>query len=155
MKEPDKTSMLPVYDLFAYLKGNWKLTRKITDIRLNILGFLSGTISITRESNKAIRPTLAYHEEGELCFGNYKEKVYRDYRFCFPNAHSALVFFSDGKIFHKLDLTTGFCRVEHLCLEDLYQGRFCVESSNVWLSKWHVSGPAKQMILDNHYQRRE
>ena len=95
---------------------------------------------------------LAKRELGER-FGEYKEKVFRHYQFYFPVAHSALVLFSDGKIFHKLDLRTGFFKVEHLCKEDLYRGSFCVESSNAWLSEWKVSGPSKKLILENHCQR--
>jgi hypothetical protein len=144
---------LPVLDLFSYLQGNWVLTRKITDLRLNTPGFMSGKTEITRQPDKGGKPVLAYREEGELCFGEYKDKVYRNYVFCFPVAHKALVLFSDGKIFHELDLSSGFTVVEHLCLKDSYLGSFRAESPNVWLSKWQVSGPSKELILDNHYQR--
>jgi hypothetical protein len=114
---------------------------------------MSGTTAITRQPDKGGKPILAYKEEGELCFGEYKDKVYRNYEFLFPVAHKALVFFNDGKIFHELDLSSGFTQVEHLCLKDTYRGSFCVESPNVWLSKWRVSGPSKELILDNHYRR--
>ena len=153
MKELSKASAFPVYNLLSYLQGNWALTRKVSDLRLNIPGFLRGTIEITRQPEKGGRHVLAYREEGELQFGEYKEKVFRHYQFYFPVAHSALVLFSDGKIFHKLDLRTGFFKVEHLCKEDLYRGSFCVESSNAWLSEWKVSGPSKKLILENYCQR--
>ena len=114
---------------------------------------MNGTTSIKRRPNKGKNPVLEYKEEGELCFGEYKDKVYRNYEFCFSEAHKALVFFSDGKIFHELDLSFGFTRVEHLCLKDTYRGSFRAESPNVWFSKWEVDGPSKELILDNHYQR--
>jgi hypothetical protein len=114
---------------------------------------MSGTTAITRQPDKDGKPVLAYKEEGELCFGEYKDKVYRNYEFFFPVAHKALVLFNDGKMFHELDLSSGFIQVEHLCLKDSYRGSFRVESPNVWLSKWRVSGPSKDLILDNHYQR--
>jgi len=155
MENLSKVGASPVHDLFSYLQGNWELTRTITDLRLNIPGFMSGTVAITIQPEKGGKPTLAYREEGELQFGEYKEKVFRDYEFCFPVAHSALVLFSDGKIFHELDLSSGFSRVEHLCFEDAYRGSFRVDSPNVWLSKWLISGPSKELILDNHYQRYE
>jgi hypothetical protein len=145
----------PVHDLFSYLQGDWVLTRKITDLRLNTPGLMSGTTTITRQPDKGGKPVLAYKEEGELSFGEYKDKVYRNYEFCFPVAHKALVLFSDGKIFHELDLSSGFIEVEHLCLKDTYRGSFCVVSPDAWLSKWQVSGPSKELILDNHYQRRK
>jgi hypothetical protein len=153
MEEFSKVGALPVLDLFSYLQGNWVLTRKITDLRLNTPGFMSGTTAITNQPEKGGKPVLSYREDGELCFGKYKEKVYRNYEFLFPFAHKALVLFSDGEIFHELDLSSGFSHVEHLCLEDSYRGSFCVKSPNVWLSKWHVNGPSKELILDNHYQR--
>ena len=153
MEELSKDGTIPVCNLFSYLQGNWLLTRKITDLRLNIPGFLSGTTAFTKRPDEGGIPFLAYQEEGELRFGKYKAKVFRDYRFCFPVSHCALVLFSDGKIFHELDLSTGFYRVKYLCLKDLYQGFFCAETPDVWLSKWIVSGPSKNLILDNHYQR--
>ena len=154
MEELLKVGTFPVHDLFTYLQGNWVLKRKITDLLLNIPGSLSGNVSITRQPDEDGKPALDYQEKGELCFGKYKEKVYRDYRFSFPAPHSALVLFKNGKLFHELELTSGFYQVEYLCLKDLYQGCFRVESPNVWLSKWRVSGPSKKLILDNHYQRR-
>lgn len=140
-------------DLFSYLQGNWVLFRKIADLRLNTPGYMSGITTVTRQPNKDGKPVLAYREEGELCFGEYRDKVYQNYYLCFPVAHKALVLFSDGNTFHELDLSLGFTQVEHLCLKDSYQGSFRVESPNVWLSKWQVSGPSKELILDNHYQR--
>lgn len=144
---------MPVLDLFSYLQGDWVLTRKIIDLKLNTPGFMNGTTAITKEPDKGEKAVLAYREEGELCFGDYKDKVFRNYEFCFLMAHKALVLFSNGKIFHELDLSSGFAQVEHLCLKDTYRGSFRVVSSNVWLSKWQVSGPSKELILDNHYQR--
>ena len=144
---------MPVLDLFSYLQGDWILTRKITDLKLNTPGFMNGTTAITKKPDTGEKPVLAYREEGELFFGEYKGKVFRNYEFCFPMAHKALVLFSDGKIFHELDLSSGFTQVEHLCLKDTYRGSFRVESLDVWLSKWQVSGPSKELILDNHYQR--
>ena len=155
MEELSSVGALPVLDLLSHLQGDWELTRTINDLRMNMPGYMSGTTAITRQPDKLKKPTLAYREEGQLRFGDYYETVYRIYDFCFPLAHKALVLFSDGRIFHELDLSSGFCQVEHFCVEDTYRGSFRVESPNVWFSSWYVSGPSKELILDNRYQRQE
>ena len=153
MEQLSDAGALPVLDLFAYLEGDWELTRTINDLRMDMPGSMSGTTAITRQPDNDEKPSLAYREEGLLCFGDYKETVHRVYEFCFAEAHKALVLFSDGRMFHELDLSSGFCQVEHLCVDDTYRGRFRVESPNVWLSNWYISGPSKELILDNRYQR--
>jgi hypothetical protein len=153
MEELSSTGVLPVFDLLPHLQGVWELTRTINDLRMNMPGYMSGTAAIIRQPDKDKKPTLAYREEGQLRFGDYNETVHRIYGFCFPVAHKALVLFSDGRLFHELDLSSGFCQVKHLCLEDTYRGSFRVVSPNVWLSQWHVNGPSKELMLDNRYQR--
>jgi len=144
---------MPVSDLFAFLEGNWQLSRTINDISQNMPGVMSGRVAITRRGDTQGNPALSYREEGELQFGNYRETVHRAYEFSFPEANRALVHFSDGRIFHELDLSSGFCEVEHQCENDVYRGRFQAVDGDVWLSNWDISGPAKDLILDNRYQR--
>lgn len=144
---------MPVSDLFGFLEGKWLLSRTINDLRQNMPGVMSGRVGITRRADGDGNRSLSYREEGELLFGDYRETVHRAYDFSFPEAHRALVHFSDGRIFHELDLSSGFCEVEHLCGEDTYCGRFRVVAGDVWLSNWDISGPSKKLILDNRYQR--
>jgi hypothetical protein len=144
---------MPVSDLFAFLEGDWGLSRTINDVRQNMPGVMTGRIALVKYSDEQGNLALKYREEGELQFGDYRETVHRTYDFSFPEAHRALVRFSDGRIFHELDLSTGFCEVEHLCAEDIYRGRFRVVARDAWLSNWDISGPSKELILDNRYQR--
>lgn len=148
---PDRA--LPVVDLFNFFEGDWLLSRTINDLRLNMPGAMTGKATITKRVEINHNPALSYLEEGELRFGNYREDVFRAYEYSFPESHIAHVLFSDGRMFHKLDLSSGYCEAEHLCGDDVYRGRFRVESRNVWLSNWYISGPSKELILDNRYQR--
>lgn len=141
---------MPVEDLFAYLEGNWQLSRTINDLRLNMPGAMEGQAVIARQENG---PGLSYREEGKLRFGDYRETVFRNYDFIFPELHRAQVLFSDGRRFHELDLRQGISEVEHLCGEDIYRGRFRTETADIWQSSWFISGPSKELTLDNRYQR--
>lgn len=143
----------PVNDLFTFLEGQWQLSRTINDLRLNMPGTMSRQVTITARPGADAQRGLKYREEGELQFGDYRETVHREYDYSFPEAHRACVHFSDGRIFHELDLSTGFFEVEHLCAPDMYHGRFRVDGGDIWLSHWNIKGPAKDLILDNRYQR--
>jgi hypothetical protein len=153
MKQLSDENAMPVSDLYVFLKGNWQVSKTINDLRLNKPGVMRGTVNITRKNGQQTNPSLAYREEGELQFGDYREKVHRAYDFKFPEVHRARVLFADGRFFHELDLSSGYCEVEHLCDPDIYHGRFQVVSNDLWLSKWNVFGPSKDFILDNLYQR--
>ena len=142
-----------VSDLFPYLEGNWKLSRTINDLRQNMPGAVVGNVKMARRTDIAGNDALTYREEGVLRFGNYEENVFRFYDFSFPAPHKAIVHFEDGKVFHELDLSSGYWQAEHLCGEDTYRGRFRIESRDVWMSNWYISGPNKEMILDNRFQR--
>lgn len=153
MENLSADDVMPVSDLFAFLEGDWQLSRTINDVRQNMPGVMTGRVALVRRTDDEGNPALSYREEGELQFGDYRETVHRTYEFSFPEPHRALVRFSDGQIFHELDLSSGGCEVEHLCAEDIYRGRFRVVGGDLWLSSWDISGPAKELILDNRYQR--
>ncbi|MBC8267541.1 MAG: hypothetical protein H8E36_02215 [Rhodospirillaceae bacterium] len=153
MEQLSGDDAMPVSDLFAFLEGNWLLSRTINDLRLNTPGVMNGQIAITRQADGQGEPALKYWEDGELQFGDYRETVHRSYDFRFPQAHRARVHFTDGRIFHELDLSSGYCEVEHLCDPDIYRGRFQIVANDLWLSNWNISGPSKDLILDNRYQR--
>ena len=144
---------LPVDDLFSYLQGNWNLSRTINDLYQNMSGVMSGRVELVKRTDIDGNPSLAYREEGELRFGDYQETVFRFYDFSFPSKRKAVVHFTDGRIFHELDLSTGFWEPEHLCEKDMYRGRFRIESRDTWQSNWFISGPTKELVLDNFYQR--
>ena len=153
MEQISGDGALPVKDLLGYLEGNWILSRTINDLRLNMPGAMTGRAEMSRRVALEGYPSLTYREEGELRFGDYLETVFRFYDFSFPELHKAIVHFTDGRLFHELDLSSGFCEAEHLCGGDIYRGRFRVQSSDVWLSNWFISGPSKELVLDNRYQR--
>ncbi len=145
--------MVEVEDLFAYLAGDWLLSRTINDLRLNMPGAMEGRAAFSPRDGEVGDPGLAYREEGELRFGTYREMVFRAYDLTFPDRHLARVRFTDGRPFHDLDLRRGECRVEHPCGEDIYRGRFRAESADVWTSDWFITGPSKELTLENRYRR--
>jgi hypothetical protein len=153
MEQLSADGAMPVIDLLAFLEGNWGLSRTINDLRQNMPGAMTGRVEMAKRTDIDGHSALAYREEGELRFGDYRETVFRYYDFSFPSRQKAIVHFTDGRLFHDLDLSSGFCAVEHLCADDTYRGRFHVQSRDVWLSNWFISGPSKELVLDNRYQR--
>lgn len=143
----------PVTDLLSFLEGEWQLSRTINDLNMDMPGTMSGRVRIEPLPGVTESPVLVYREEGELHFGDYRETVFRTYRYRFPERHRAEVLFDDERFFHELDLSPGHCQAEHLCGEDLYQGKFRADSADGWRSLWTVTGPRKNLILDNLFQR--
>lgn len=144
---------IAITDLLTHLQGRWELTRSINDLRQDMPGSMRGAVDISRPDHEEFPPVLNYHEEGELVFGDYREIVFRRYRYSFPDPFRALVHFDDGRVFHELDLRTGFWQAEHHCGQDIYKGEFRVESGDIWFSRWKVNGPSKELVLDNRFQR--
>ncbi|NQV46342.1 MAG: hypothetical protein HQ504_01020 [Rhodospirillaceae bacterium] len=138
----------PITDIRAFLEGGWSLSRTINDLRQNMPGAMQGHAVIGPAGDR-----FEYREEGELRFGDYLETVHRVYGYAFPEPHRAEVHYEDGRLFHHLDLSTGFWTVEHLCNEDTYRGAFRIDGPDVWRSNWFVTGPDKEIILDSRYQR--
>ena len=153
MSDFSTNDVLPVSDLLSFLEGDWQLSRTINDLNLDMPGTMSGRVQIAPLAEGLEPPVLVYREEGELQFGEYRETVFRVYRYRFPEKNRAEVLFEDDRFFHELDLSLGHCQAEHLCEEDLYRGNFRVLSSDSWQSVWTVTGPKKNLILDNRFQR--
>ena len=153
MKFPSSNKSMPLFDLFDFLEGSWRLDRKIDDLKLKIQGSMTGVSIIRPQQSERSNKVLSYREEGRLCFGNYEEDVHRSYQFSFFEKQKAQVLFSDGSFFHELDLSSGFCEVSYICKDDVYTGQFQVVSSTIWLSQWCVNGPSKDLKLNNSYQR--
>lgn len=129
------------------------MSRTINDLRQNMPGTMSGRVDLTQPFQDGTLPGLEYREEGTLTFGDYRETVFRHYRLSFPQIYRATVHFDDGRVFHELDLRTGYWQAEHLCDPDTYRGEFRVDSGDVWFSRWLINGPNKELVLENRFQR--
>jgi hypothetical protein len=69
-----------VTHLRGFLRGRWRLERRILDRRLGECGFLVGSAEYRDDEGG-----LSYHEEGTLSFGGDCFPVSRGYRYRFPD----------------------------------------------------------------------
>ena len=91
--------------------------------------------------------TLLYSESGQLDYGAYSDLSEQSYLYEITGTHTAEVYFSDGRLFHHLDLKDGACDVSHLCGEDMYKGKYLLNTPNSLEIQWSVKGPRKNYEL--------
>jgi len=137
-----------IEDLVEFLEGTWQFERKVHDALLDQEGDCIGVAQYTADGTN-----LNYHEEGELTMGEIQTSTERDYIYMFPAPSMAEVRFSDGRLFHLLDLTKGIVRVEHKCVDDIYHGLYRVLGPDAWLAVWRVIGPRKSQVITTRYLR--
>ncbi len=131
-----------------YFAGTWLLTRKVIDRRAGLIGDLTGEAHF--------HPGLQgfdYRESGLMRYGGYEGQASQSYRWEVEDDRLTIRF-TDGRLFHQLDLASGAAVVEHLCAADLYRGRFRLINADCWLSRWHVRGPRKDQIILSRYRRK-
>jgi hypothetical protein len=145
---PLTVSLLRINDLRSFLKGEWKLERRLDDRRAGQTGSLAGTAVFAPDGEH-----LRYGEEGRLSIGGYEGPALQSYRYAFAQPHRAEVHFRDDRFFHDLDLEAGRWTATHLCAPDRYDGDFTVSDRDTWRVVWRVTGPRKDLILDSTYRR--
>jgi hypothetical protein len=139
--------MWPVRDLGAFLYGEWRLSRRIHDLRLGLRGRLEGRASVTAAATE-----LRLEESGRLVFGSHVCDASQHYRIVLDDA-GAQVFRADGSHFHDLDLSSGSARILHRCGDDLYRGRYRALNRDAYRVAWRVTGPRKNYRITNLYTR--
>ncbi len=132
----------------AYLPGVWEVHRHLHDRREEHHGSFRGEALFTPASG-----TLDYAEAGELHWPPYRGAASRRLRYDFPGPWILRVFFADGQPFHSVDLSDASGEAEHLCGADLYRGTYRFDGADRWSVRWHVSGPAKDLVLSTDYRR--
>ncbi len=137
-----------VTDLRGFLRGRWRLERRILDRHARSCGFLSGEAEYQDHDQD-----LDYREAGTLSFGGGQFAVSRSYRYRFSETQAAEVRFEHGGLFHELDLSQGPWLVTHHCGGDLYRGRFRVLAADSWVVAWRATGPRKDQVLKSRYRR--
>jgi len=142
----------PVADLRHYLRGSWMLSRILMDRLSGASGSFLGWASFQERPGER-DGALDYSERGQMLFGDYSGISFRSYRYSFPSPGRADVHFTDGRLFHALDLTEGAADAVHHCGEDVYSGRFDACRDSLWDSAWHVTGPRKDLVISNRYVR--
>jgi Family of unknown function (DUF6314) len=129
-----------VPDTLAFLRGRWRLERRLDDHRCGVRGTFTGDAEFAATDDPAV---LRYAERGELRFGGHNGPATRTL-VCIGRPGGAVdVRFADGREFYRLDLGPGSCQAEHLCGRDRYDVTVRVLSESLVEEHWHVLGPQK------------
>ena len=132
----------------TYFIGDWQFSRTILDDKTDIEAHVKGEASFRREQQ-----SLHYTEEGTMEYGAYLGQVTQHYIYDFEGSCSVSVRFSDGRLFHQLELSTGADSVTHLCPPDTYEGRYELLDDAKWTLVWKISGPRKKLNISTDYWR--
>jgi hypothetical protein len=128
-----------------FLRGRWRVRRRIVDHRSGVEGEFAGTAEFD--------DTLTYREEGELTFGGHRGPASRSLRYVDLGAHMLDVKFADGRDFYRLDLGDGGWTAEHPCRADTYVVAGRITGPDSFTEHWHATGPAKDYELTTTYER--
>lgn len=139
---------LPVDDLAGFLDGDWRLVRRLESREPRRSGTAEGLASF-----RPMEGGLDYLETMDVCFADYRGHATRGHRYRLVEPGRADVCFADGGFFHSLDLRRGRWRAEHVCGEDVYRGSFRVIGPQVWVVRWRVRGPRKNLRITSVYER--
>jgi len=131
---------MPVPDTLAFLRGRWRLERRLDDHRSGVCGTFTGEAEFAATDDPAV---LRYEERGELRFGGHAGPARRALLLRELPDGAVEVQFADGREFYRLDLGPGCCRAEHLCGRDRYTAMFRVLARDLLEEHWHVLGPRK------------
>jgi hypothetical protein len=135
--------MIHVEDTFAFVLGNWALTRTIDDQRSGNCGRFEGTSSVVELQVRGHLDArrASYEEAGELAFGPHVGPAHRHLDYVRRGDAAVMIYFGDGRPYLDLDLTAGEWRAEHVCGEDLYEIVTVVRSHNLVEERWRATGP--------------
>jgi Family of unknown function (DUF6314) len=138
-----------VEDLGEYLAGTWTVERALLDLSDRAQGHFFGSATFVGEA----RNLLVYREIGELTLGRHRGTAQRSYTYRLASASRALVYFSDGRYFHDLDLSSGASEAVHDCGDDRYTGRFVALGRDSLETRWEMHGPTQAYRLRTHFER--
>ncbi len=138
----------PVANLRAFLAGRWRISRRIGDVRLGIIGRLTGYATFAPATDG-----LAYDESGDLRFGSYLGHAIRRYHLVIDRPTAGEMRHADGTRFHELDLASGTANILHHCARDCYRGKYRILHENCFVAVWQVTGPRKDYRLATLHTR--
>jgi Family of unknown function (DUF6314) len=130
---------LPVPNAVQFLRGRWRVERRLTDHVTGTTGTFDGA-AVFAESAPA---TLEYHEQGELRFGTYRGEASRRLTYRGRPDGTADVYFDDGRDFYHLDPRPGRWQGEHPCGRDHYTLAAARLGAGTFRERWQVRGPDK------------
>jgi hypothetical protein len=135
----------------AFLRGRWRVRRRIVDHRSGVEGSFEGTARFDDD--------LSYFEEGELRYGEHRGPATRSLRYVDRGGRRVEVKFADGRDFYVLELTGGGpaasdgWSAEHPCAADTYVVAGRITGPDSYTEHWHATGPAKDYELLTSYER--
>lgn len=122
--------------------GDWRLRRRIADLRTGETGRLSGRVCFTATSGGAIQ-----HEEGTLRLPG-RPPLTATRRYLWAEAPGRLVLsFADGRPFHDFAADAPEPEAEHPCGADLYRVRYDFRRWPRWRAVWRIRGPRKDLVI--------
>lgn len=106
---------------------------------------------MTRFEGTALISPDRFEENGIVHHARQKFQATRLYRLVFGEQH-VNIHFEDGRLFIALT-AANVQRVQHVCGEDRYRGRFLFAENGLWTETWSVLGPRKNYKTFARYWR--
>ncbi|WP_226782576.1 DUF6314 family protein [Oceaniglobus trochenteri] len=131
----------------ADFTGSWTLTRQIDDSRNATRANLEGLARFIGDG-----AGLRYDEAGTLRLpGQAPVQARRRYHWR-AESGAIVVFFEDGRPFHRFDPADSAPGDTHLCTPDTYVVRYDFSRWPRWTSHWQVNGPRKAYAMTSLYE---
>ncbi len=129
----------------SFFQGAWQMLRIIENVTEGVIGEFWGDARFAPDGQG-----LRCHESGVLRFRGADYAAERVSLWRFPPSGRIEVRYEDGRPFHDFDLDDP--RATEACGDDLYEVSYSFGSDS-WLSRWTVSGPAKDYTMTTRYRR--
>lgn len=137
---------------FAALTGAWRLERSFEPG----IGTFTGTATFTPVRAEQLR----YREDGELVLaGGQRSTAFREYDYLLVGDEIHVCFVEGGtfgRVLHRLRPTTGGTTDVHLCVADIYTGRYDLDGlPDGFTIDMDVRGPAKAYSTHTVFARQD
>ncbi|MHB1712979.1 MAG: DUF6314 family protein [Acidimicrobiales bacterium] len=135
---------MEIADTLGFLLGTWRIERSIKDHQTGIRGSFEGTSTLVQTPigrNCSAGVQARYDEAGELRFGTHLGQAHRSLEYMRLDDGAVMLYFTDGRPFVDLDLSTGAWQSTHLCGCDRYEIATLVRSRELVQERWQVRGP--------------
>ena len=133
----------------AWFRGDWQMMRIIENVPEGVIGEFWGGCSFTPDGSG-----LTCREQGVLRFHGADYHSGRVSLWRFDGQGRIEVRYEDGRPFH--DFLADQPQATHLCGQDRYRVSYDFDPEGVgdtWLSRWEVTGPAKDYVMSTRYRR--
>lgn len=129
-----------------FFAGTWQMVRIIENVSEGVIGEFWGEARFTPDG-----AGLTCRETGVLRFRGADYHAERASLWRFDANGRIEVRYEDGRPFHEFAFDEP--EAVHDCGEDRYRVSYDFESPTAWLSRWEVTGPAKDYMMTTRYRR--